>query len=179
MDLRETRYLDTSEAKRMLESEPESDPEPALGTIESWQDALNGPNSRTLGPVALMRGVLDSIPAMIWAKRIPDGLMLICNDAAAEIGGTTRHEMEGTLPEQWWPKEYTDRWLIDDNEVATTGRGKAGYLERILHPKSGQVRWLRTHKAPVMDGQGVVFAILVFSYDVTDILPPSMRQPSS
>jgi PAS domain S-box-containing protein len=124
----------------------------------------------------LLRLSLDKIPAMVWLKRIPDGLMLVCNTSAAEMGGTTRGKMEGTLPEKWWPTHFTKRWLIDDNEVAATGRSKVNYLERIVHPRSGQIRWLRTSKFPVLEDNGRVGAVLVFSYDVTDILPPEMRE---
>lgn len=125
---------------------------------------------------ALMRSVLDTIPAMVWVKRIPDGFVMLCNDAGAEVGGTTREHMEGTLPEKWWPASFTERWKLDDNEVAATGHAKVNYLERILHPKSKQVRWVRTSKYPMLDDCGEVRAVLVFSYDVTEIVPPEMRK---
>lgn len=124
---------------------------------------------------SLMRAVVDTMPAMVWVKRIPDGLVLLCNDAAAQMGGTTRAKMENTLPEKWWPKNFTARWLIDDNEVASTGCAKVNFLERIQHPRSNQIRWLRTSKYPMLDDQGVAVAVLVFSYDVTEIVPPEMR----
>lgn len=124
----------------------------------------------------LMRSVLDTIPAMVWVKRIPDGFMMLCNDAAAEVGGTTRDEMEGTLPEKWWPQSFTEKWKLDDNEVAATGHAKVNFLERILHPKSKQIRWLRTSKYPMINDQGEVHSVLVFSYDVTEIVPPEMRK---
>lgn len=175
MDLRATRYMSASEMSDLIgeEIEPE-DPGAECGTVERAQDAFGGPLC-DLCPAYLMREVIDTIPALVWAKRIPDGLMLLCNEPAAEMGGTTRAKMEGTMPEQWWPRRDCEKWKIDDNEVASTGRPKRGILETIVHPKSGQVRWLRTDKQPVIDHSGKVFAVLVFSYDVTDILPPEMR----
>jgi PAS domain S-box-containing protein len=112
---------------------------------------------------------------MVWAKRVPDGFMLLCNDLAAEMGGTTRKLMEGTFPERWWPADFTKKWLMDDNEVASSGRPKENFYEKIIHPKSGQIRWVRTSKFPLMDAFGKVVAVLVFAYDVTDIVPADVK----
>ena len=145
----------------------------ALGRINPLARLL--PINRAATEDSLLRLVLDTIPAMIWVKRVPDGFMLLCNQSGAEMGGTTRKKMENTFPEQWWPESFTKKWLIDDNEVAATGRPKVNFLERVIHPKSKQRRWVRTSKFPILDDSGEVSAVLVCAIDVTEIVPPEVR----
>lgn len=146
----------------------------ALTRIDTAIARLLPINRNPLEEDSLLRLVIDTIPAMIWVKRVGDGLMIVCNDAAAEMGGTTRRHMEGTFPERWWPPGYTKKWLLDDQEVAALGHPKRNILEQVVHPKSNQMRWLRTSKYPIIDDDGRISAILVFAYDVTEIIPPEI-----
>jgi len=115
----------------------------------------------------LLKALLDECPTCVWVKD-EGGNILWCNQSGARAGGTTPSQMEGTNQDDWWPSAWTRKWTLDDREVLRAGRAKRNIIETLRHPKTGQVRWVRTDKIPMLGDDGTVVAVAVYSVDLTD-----------
>jgi len=108
--------------------------------------------------------LLDLIPAMVWYKDTRNRIVR-ANKAAAASMNLSVDKMEGRLTSEFYPDEAA-RYYESDLEVIRSGKPKVGIIEQVV-TASGQKRWVRTDKIPVMRKDGTVTGIVVFAVDVT------------
>ncbi len=108
--------------------------------------------------------IFNRVPSQIWYKDTHNRFLRV-NDKVCQDLGLAREQIEGHTAEELFP-EFAAGYFKDDQEVITSGEAKLGILEQII-TTSGEARWIRTDKIPVVDAQGHVTGLLAIVEDLT------------
>jgi two-component system cell cycle sensor histidine kinase/response regulator CckA len=96
----------------------------------------------------------------------PDGILIEMNPAGiAMLAATTLAEVKARPLVDWIAAEYREQFSALHQRVMS---GESGDLEFEMIALTGVRRWLRTHAAPLRDGDGRVTSVLAISRDITE-----------
>jgi PAS domain S-box-containing protein len=124
---------------------------------------VDGAPANSLG---VIRAVLDGLPNLVFAKD-REGRYTVVNRSHAEAYGSTPEKMLGrTEAELGGPPEKIEEWLRTDREAMDT-RTDVFVPEEKFTDASGNVRWVQSHKRPIVDSDGVARQVIVISTDIT------------
>lgn len=112
----------------------------------------------------LLQGIVDSMPALIYAKDT-QGRFLLVNNAFASLIGYTPDQIIGKHQADLLPPELLQSWQDIDHHIIATGT--AIKVEEIF-PSEHTTHTYLAVKFPLYDDQGTLFAIGVTSTDITD-----------
>lgn len=108
--------------------------------------------------------IFDSVPAWIFIKD-KDNKYVRINKNYADAFGMPSEEIIGKTPFDFYSKKKAEQYLLDDQEVLTTGRAKNNIVESLV-TKNG-VLWARTDKIPYRDVRGNIIGTIGFVVDIT------------
>ena len=116
---------------------------------------------------ALLRTVIDNIPAAIYAKDA-QGRKTLANRAEVEIlGAESEAQVLGTTDADWYIPRLSARYEDVDAQVLNTGQPvlnrQASYLQA-----DGTEVWLLTSKLPLRDARGNVAGLVGISQDISE-----------
>lgn len=178
--------IESGKAKILIE-EPQTTPDGGMITLLTSKVPLRGPRGEIIGVLgtymditerkkadeelrasrAFLRGVIDLIPSLVFAKDT-EGRYLLVNKALADAYGTVPDRMVGRTDAELAarPEEAAD-FLRADREVLETGREKIIQEEKFTWP-SGEERYYQTTKRPLTDERGACTGVLAVSVDITE-----------
>jgi PAS domain S-box-containing protein len=114
----------------------------------------------------VIRAVLDGLPNLVFAKD-REGRYTVVNRSHAEAYGSTPEDMLGrTESELGAPPEKVKEWLENDRQVMDNLTEVFIAEEKFVNAQ-GRVRWLQSHKSPIIDSDGVARHVLFIATDVT------------
>ncbi len=117
---------------------------------------------------ALLSGLLDSIPDMVFFKSI-SGIYLGCNPAFSRFVGRPGEEITGRTDYDLFEKEVAD--LFRDNDRVIIKSGEPQHREEwVVYPDGNRV-FLALSKAPLRDGAGHVKGVLGIGRNITERKP--------
>jgi PAS domain S-box-containing protein len=115
---------------------------------------------------AKLRGVIDTVPAMISATDA-DGRYVFLNRFQADTFGVSQEAAVGKTAAEVVDRAYGKRSRELDAEVFAQGRTLANFEETLVTP-SGEKRILLTTKSPLCDGEGRVVNVVTVALDITE-----------
>ena len=114
---------------------------------------------------ALLRAILETAPAVIFAKDL-QGRMLIANDAATDLIGKPWDEVQGRTDREFL-SDPTQGEAVMENDRRILRQGVAEVVEEeITTPGKAPTIWLST-KSPMRDAQGRIVGLAGISVDIT------------
>ena len=116
---------------------------------------------------SLLRTLIDSIPALIYAKDT-QSRFIACNLLAARGMGTTPAEAIGKTDFDFFPPEMATKFFLDEQAVIGSGQPLIEREESVLDRASGHTRFYATSKVPYRDQAGNVIGILGIGHDITE-----------
>jgi diguanylate cyclase (GGDEF)-like protein/PAS domain S-box-containing protein len=114
---------------------------------------------------ALLRGVIDSTPDLIFFKD-PNGVYLGCNQAFAEYAGCPERELIGKADFNFLDQETAQRFREKDRIMLETGHAVSNE-EWITYPDGRRIL-LDTLKTPFRDADGRILGLVGISRDITE-----------
>ncbi|MEO8622024.1 MAG: PAS domain S-box protein [bacterium] len=115
---------------------------------------------------SVIRAVLDGLPNFVFAKDRA-GRYTVVNRSHADAYGSTPEEMLGrTQAEMGATPENAKEWVESDRQ-AMDNLSEVFIAEEKFVDVHGRVRWLQSHKSPIIDSDGVARQVLVIATDVT------------
>jgi len=115
----------------------------------------------------LLRTIIDSIPALIYAKD-SQSRFIACNVLAARGMGTTPAEAIGKTDFDFFPQEMATGFFLDEQAVIRSGDPLIEREESVLDRSSGIMRYFATTKVPYRDQKGNIIGIVGIGRDITD-----------
>ena len=115
---------------------------------------------------AKLRGVIDTVPAMISATD-PEGRYVFLNRFQADKFGVSQELAVGRTAAELGDAAYGTRSRELDAQVFAGGETMPSFEERLASP-SGEARILLTTKSPLRDGDGRVVNVVTVSLDITE-----------
>ena len=115
---------------------------------------------------AILKAILDSVPALIFSKDREHRFVRVNQEMAAAVG-RTREAIEGRTDVELG-SPHAERFHRDEDEIFATGVPKRNLIE-LLTTKEGD-RWLQTEKIPQLDSDGRIVGIVGFAVDITERL---------
>jgi PAS domain S-box-containing protein len=112
---------------------------------------------------ARLRAIVDNSPSAIFLKD-PEGRYLLANRRVEVFAGATRDQLAGRLDADLFPRAAAEQFRSSDRTVLETG--EAIQSEEILDEEDGPHTYL-THKFPLCDAAGAVYAIGGIATDIT------------
>ncbi len=116
---------------------------------------------------ALLRDIIENIPAMIFLKDAADLRFVKFNRAGENLLGYSRHELINKTDNDIFPKEQAEFFMEKDREVIALGR-LVEIAEEPIQVRNRGNRILRTKKIPIYDNKGNARYILGISEDITE-----------
>lgn len=115
-----------------------------------------------------LKNIINSTPGFVFWKD-KNCVLQGCNqNFATQVGLKHPNDIQGkTDHELPWSKEETERFLIDDSEVMTSGIAKIN-IEENQTQKNGKVSTLLTSKIPLRDKENKITGILGTYFDITE-----------
>ena len=111
------------------------------------------------------KAILDNISDIAWLKD-REHRFIATNEAFAKFSGLEPSDLLGKTTTEIWPRELAKGYMVDDDEVITTGRRKK--VEEILEGKDGKRIWVETIKSPVFDETGHATGSVGTARDITE-----------
>ncbi len=108
--------------------------------------------------------ILNNIPDIAWLKD-QDSRLIAVNEAFGRMCGVAPESVVGRTDLDIWPAELADAYRVDDRVVMRTRRCKR--VEDRIVDGDGNVIWMETIKAPVVNDDGRVIGITGIARDVT------------
>ena len=115
----------------------------------------------------LLRTMIDSLPAKIYAKDT-HSRFIACNWPVAREMGTTPTEIIGKTDFDYFPREMAEGFFADEQAVIRSGEPLIDREEWVLDQITGQTREISTTKVPFRDRSGKVIGIVGIGRDITE-----------
>ncbi len=113
---------------------------------------------------ASLRAILDNVPYLIWLKDI-SGRFIAVNRAFFNTTGLSRiQDVLGKTDFDLWPEHLAQKYSADDAEVLSMCKQK---LTEEMSMDNGEIHWVETFKAPIMDMDGHLLGTTGFAQDIT------------
>ncbi len=113
-----------------------------------------------------LEAVVENIPDMIFVKRASDHTFFRFNRAAEELLGWRHEQLVGKSDYDVFPPQQADFFRAKDLEIYASGE-LLEIPEEPISTRENGVRWLRTKKVPVYDGDRPLYLVGI-SEDITD-----------
>ena len=114
---------------------------------------------------ALLNGLLDTFPYLIWLKDL-DGRYQAVNAVFARCCGRGQiEEVLGHTDFDVWPRSLAEKYAADDRLVLASGEKKI--IEELVVDQ-GVAKWFETYKSPFSDTAGRIIGIAGFAHDITE-----------
>lgn len=120
---------------------------------------------RLLESEASLRAILDNVPYLIWLKDVAGCFVAVNKSFFNSTGQTRMEDVLGKTDLDLWPEALAKKYRADDAEVMSTHRQK---LTEEMSLDKGEVRWVETFKAPIMDVNGHLLGTTGFAQDITE-----------
>jgi diguanylate cyclase (GGDEF)-like protein/PAS domain S-box-containing protein len=117
---------------------------------------------------ALLRTLIDNIPAFIYAK--DEDCRFILNNRAhiQSMGAKNQEEVRGKTDLDVFPNELAKQYYVADQAVVTLGFPILDKEELFVNRNTGESIWMSATKAPIKDEMGKVIGLVGVSTDITD-----------
>jgi diguanylate cyclase (GGDEF)-like protein/PAS domain S-box-containing protein len=115
----------------------------------------------------LLRTIIDSIPAKIYAKDA-QSRFIACNVLVASEMGTTTAQAIGKTDFDFFPQSMAEGFFADEQAVIQSGQPLLAREELVLDRLSGTMRHISTTKVPFRDRDGNVIGIIGIGVDITE-----------
>jgi diguanylate cyclase (GGDEF)-like protein/PAS domain S-box-containing protein len=115
----------------------------------------------------LLRMIIDSIPAKIYAKDLRSRF-IACNVWVASDMGTTTAQTIGKTDFDFFPRSMAEGFFADEQVVVQSGQPLLGREEVVLDKTTGTMRQISTTKVPFRDREGNVIGIIGIGQDITE-----------
>lgn len=116
---------------------------------------------------SLLRGIIDSLPAPIYAKDT-QSRFIACNTVVAQYMGTTPAEAIGKTDFDFYPREMAEGFFTDEQTLMRSGEALIEREEVVLNRSTGEVRHFATTKVPFRDKSGNIIGVIGIGRDVTE-----------
>lgn len=116
----------------------------------------------------LLETLLENLPAEITFKDTQGRFLRVSTSLAKRLGMENPKAIEGLSNYDFFPKEYAQKRLEQEQEIMRTGRPLAK-KEEFMHGPSGENLTMLTTKIPLRNRQGTVIGTFGISHDITDI----------
>ena len=142
------------------------------GRILYWAAQVTDLTERRLAEAAAQRqreeleAIFHLVPAQIWIKNTGNRFLRVNRQVCRDLGMSPA-DIEGHTAEELFP-DSAGAYFQDDQEVFRSGRPKLGILEQIT-AASGESRWIKTDKLPILGGQGEIVGLMAFVEDITEM----------
>jgi PAS domain S-box-containing protein len=114
-----------------------------------------------------LRQVIDTNPHLVFVKDC-DGKYVLVNKATAEFYGTSVEQLLGKQDEDFNPNsEEVVRFLRVDREVMSSQQMRVIPEEPATDARTGETRWFRVVKVPLLSACGRVLQVLGVATDIT------------
>jgi len=114
---------------------------------------------------SLLRGVINSIPDLIFFKNI-EGVYLGCNRSFEEFSGHREEEVVGRKDSDLFDKDFAAFSVQKDSEIFSSGI-PGRYEESVNYPDGREVL-LDTVRNPLNNADGSVYGLVSISRDITE-----------
>ena len=117
---------------------------------------------------ALLRTLIDHIPAFIYAK--DEKCRFILNNRAhiQSMGAKNQKDLQGKTDLDVFPEELAKHYLAADEAVVTFGFPILDKEEMYFNRNTGEAIWISATKAPIKDENGNVIGLVGVSTDITE-----------
>jgi diguanylate cyclase (GGDEF)-like protein/PAS domain S-box-containing protein len=115
----------------------------------------------------LLRMIIDSIPAKIYAKD-RNSRFIACNVLVAREMGTTTAQTIGKTDFDFFPEPMARGFFEDEQAVIRSGKPLIGREELVLDQVTATMRQISTTKVPFRNREGDVIGIIGIGQDVTE-----------
>jgi PAS domain S-box len=150
------------EAKRIIERF-ELDQKKLLDSIAERRRAEESLQNERL----MLRTLIDNIPTPLYSKDLAFRKTLANMAEVHALGAETEAEVLGQDDFKFFPKEFAELFLIDDQLVMQTGKPvleREGYIP----VGKGEMRWVLSSKFPLRDKDGRVVGLVGICSDIHD-----------
>jgi diguanylate cyclase (GGDEF)-like protein/PAS domain S-box-containing protein len=115
----------------------------------------------------LLRAMIDNLPDLIYFKDRMSRFVTV-NDAVVRFMGVdSEDELIGKTDAEFYPKELSEKYFSDEQNVMRTGKPLLNMEEKIFLP-DGTVRWMQTTKVPLKDGRKRIIGVVGLGRDITN-----------
>jgi PAS domain S-box-containing protein len=114
----------------------------------------------------LLRTIIDSIPAKIYAKDL-QSRFVACNVSIACDMGTTPEGLLGKTDFDFFPPAMAEGFFADEQAVIRSGQALIDREESVLDPITGIERQISTTKVPFHDRAGNIVGVVGIGLDIT------------
>jgi len=114
---------------------------------------------------ASLRAILDNVPYLIWLKDT-DGRFIAVNESFFNATGrASMDEVIGKTDFDLWPKELAEKYRANDEDVISSRKHT---ITEEMSLDKGELKWVETFKAPVLDKDGNILGTTGFARDTTE-----------
>lgn len=135
----------------------------ALGTVTRDMRYTRHAKEELRQSRALLQGIIDNAPLVIYAKD-PEGHYTLLNERAALAIGQVRDEALGQTDAELFPPDVASAFAQDDAQILATG-APIIREERVPQPEGMQT--FVTNKFPLRDATGAIVATCGISLDIS------------
>ena len=122
-------------------------------------------NPRHKNALIQHQAILDNIPDMAWLKDKKGRFTLSINHLL-EVCGMDEKDLIGKTDLDVWPRDLAEKYLADDLKVIESM--KRFMVEEAMINSKGEIIYVQTFKAPLMNQAGEVIGTTGISRDITE-----------
>jgi two-component system cell cycle sensor histidine kinase/response regulator CckA len=115
----------------------------------------------------LLHALMDNIPDVIWFRDSAGQFTRVNKAAASFLGVSDPSQVIGKSMFDFYVPEIAQQILAEEEKIIRLRRPETNGIKQI-RLQSGTIRWLSTTKAPVLERDGRVAALVGVSRDVTE-----------
>jgi PAS domain S-box-containing protein len=117
----------------------------------------------------LLRTLIDSLPDSVCVYIKDSKSRYVINNLAhlRSLGASRQEDVVGKTSFDFFPREYAEAYLADEQEVIRTGEALADKEELVHNRALGEIRWHITTKVPLRDLTGTNVGLVGMSSDIT------------
>jgi hypothetical protein len=109
--------------------------------------------------------IFNMVPTQIYYKDTHNRFLRVNRQVCRDLD-VALEAIEGHTAEELFPA-FAQGYFQDDLAVIASGRPRIGIVEQIS-TRTGEPRWLRVDKAPVLDAQGRLVGVVAVAEDITE-----------
>ncbi len=115
----------------------------------------------------LLQTLIDTLPDRVYVKD-RNCKFIMTNQATAQLMGVSEREaLYGKDDTDFFPIEYAQQYMADENKIMQTGLPMLNREEPVILP-NGEEGWILTSKVAMRNSQGEIVGIVGIGRDITD-----------
>ncbi|GAB4440113.1 MAG: hypothetical protein Kow00120_08140 [Anaerolineae bacterium] len=116
----------------------------------------------------LLRTLIDNLPDIVYTKDT-EGRFILTNRAHLSLLGASKFsDVIGRTDHDFYPHALVERYRADEQSIIQSGQALMNHEEPVLDHRTGEQRWLRTSKVPLLDPHGEVVGLVGIGHDITE-----------